>query len=72
MTEQLPNPAELVAEAFPKRRSRLIVQIDLDPVPGWGHAADDHRALVQGLLDEAVPHYNPSVKVSIVSPGVES
>ena len=47
-----------------RQRSRLLVEIDLDPVPGWGNAAEDHRALVQRLLDDAVGHYNPTVEVA--------
>lgn len=57
----LPNPADLVNQLFPRRRSRLQVELDLDPVPGWGNHPDHHRALVQRLLDDAIPHYNPTV-----------
>lgn len=45
-----------------KRRSRLLVEIDLDPVPGWGNEPEDHVRLVQRLLDDAVSHYNPTVR----------
>lgn len=47
-----------------RSRSRLVVEIDLDPVPGWGNSPEDHRALVQRLLNDAVPHYNPTVEVT--------
>ena len=59
----LPDPAEQMARLFPRKRSRLVVEIDLDPVPGWGNSPEDHRALVQRLLDDAVSHYHPSVTV---------
>lgn len=43
-------------------RSMLIVEIDLDPVPGWGHSPEDHKILVERLLKEKLmPHYNPQV-----------
>lgn len=57
------TPEELLRRVFSKPRSRLTVEIDIDPVPGWGDNSDDHRALVQRLLDEAVPHYNPTVTI---------
>jgi hypothetical protein len=68
----MPNPEDLTSDeaieylrrALSKTRSRLVVEIDLDPIPGWGHTAEDHRALVQRQLDEAVPHYNPTVTVT--------
>jgi len=44
-------------------KSRLVVEIDLDPVPGWGNSPEDHRALVQRLLNDAVPHYHPTVVI---------
>lgn len=49
----------------PRRRSRLIVEIDLDPVPGWGHTEDDHVALLAQILRNAVPHYSPTVTVAL-------
>lgn len=45
-------------------RSRLIVEIDLDPVPGWGTRPSDHQSLVQRLLDNAVGHYHPTVTIA--------
>jgi hypothetical protein len=55
---------EYLARVWEKRRSRLIVEINLDPVPGWGDNAEDHRALVQRLLDDAVGHYHPTVIIA--------
>lgn len=48
-----------------RRRSRLVVEIDLDPVPGWGNGPDDHVALLTRLLHNSVPHYNPTVEVAL-------
>lgn len=64
----LPNVAELVGSLFPRRRSTLTVSIDLDPVPGWGHQAEDHRAWLQHYLDGAIGHYHPSVEITEAKP----
>jgi hypothetical protein len=52
-------------------RSRLVVEIRLDPVPGWGNTPEDHRVLVQRLLEDAVGHYQPTVTIAPVAPVVE-
>jgi hypothetical protein len=49
-------------------RSRLVVEIRLDPVPGWGNTPEDHRVLVQRLLEDAVGHYQPTVTIAPVAP----
>jgi uncharacterized protein related to proFAR isomerase len=54
---------ELLRRALSNRRVRLVVEADLDPVPGWGDNAEDWRALVQRQLDDAVSHYNPTVTI---------
>lgn len=66
----LPEPAELVARLFPRKKARLVVEVDLDPVAGWGNDPEDWRAMLQHYLDYAVPHYNPSVVLSATPPGV--
>jgi len=57
------EPVAAVMERLGLRRKRvlLLVQVDLDPVPGWGNTAEDYRALTQRLLDDAIGHYNPTV-----------
>lgn len=45
-----------------KLRSRLIVEIDLDPVPGWGNQPSDHANYLRELL-QGVSHYNPTVEI---------
>lgn len=62
MTE-LPDPAEQIAQLFPKRRVRMIVEADLDPIPGWGHEAEDWRAMIQRELDSIAGHYHPTVTI---------
>jgi hypothetical protein len=46
-----------------KKRARVVVEFDLDPVPGWGNSGRDWQGFIQRLLDERVGHYNPSVTV---------
>jgi hypothetical protein len=52
---------------FTKRRVRLVVEVDLDPVPGWGNDPDDHRVLMQHLLDVSIGHYSPTVTIESVT-----
>jgi len=67
----LPDPAEMVARLFPRRRVRLIVEADLDPVPGWGHGPDDWQRHLQRHLDDAAGHYHPTVTFDgVISPAV--
>ena len=54
---------DLLRKALTKPKVRLMVEANLDPVPGWGDNPEDWRALVQRLLDDAVPHYHPTVVV---------
>jgi len=65
--EALPVSAELIARLFPKVRVRLTVEVDLDPVPGWGNTAEDYRYLTQRLLDDAISHYHPTVTIEATS-----
>jgi len=44
-----------------RKRARLVIEVDLDPVPGWGNTPEDYRALTQRLLDDAIGHYHPTV-----------
>ena len=45
------------------RRVTLTVQVNLDPVPGWGNTAEDFRAAIQRMLDDSMGHYHPHVEV---------
>lgn len=56
------TPAQIIERlGLRRKRTRLIVEVDLDPVPGWGNTPEDYRALTQRLLDDAIDHYNPTV-----------
>ena len=46
------------------KRATIIVEVDLDQVPGWGYDPEDFAKLIRKNLEETVPHYNPSVKVT--------
>lgn len=67
LDRRLPDPADFMARVFPKRRIRLVVEVDLDPVPGWGNDPEDYRALTQRLLDDAIGHYKPTVTIEATS-----
>lgn len=44
-----------------RNRVTLIVEVDLDPVPGLFHTAKSAQETVQSMLDASMPHYNPTV-----------
>jgi len=67
MNEFPPEPVDIMARMFPKRRIRLTVEVNLDPVPGWGNVAEDYRALTQRLLDDSIGHYEPTVTIAVAS-----
>lgn len=45
------------------KKSVIEVKIRMDPIPGWGHEAQDHVNLLLNYLETAVPHYKPEVKL---------
>jgi len=48
-------------------RIRLVVEVNLDPVPGWGNVPEDYRDLTQRLLDDSIGHYKPTVTIEAAS-----
>lgn len=44
-------------------KSVIEVRLRLDPLPGWGHLPEDHVKLLEKMLKDIVPHYNPEVKL---------
>jgi hypothetical protein len=62
------NAEEILARFRSKPKVRLIVEANLDPIPGWGDNPEDWQALVQRLLDDAVGHYHPVVTIAEVTP----
>ena len=47
-----------------RERVTILVEVDLDPVPGWGNDPKDWVEMIQRNLDARVSHYNPVVKLS--------
>ncbi len=43
------------------KRIKIYVELNLDPVPGWGNKPEDFVVHTQRLLDNSIPHYNPTV-----------
>jgi hypothetical protein len=56
-----------------RRRIKLSVYVDLDPVPGAFHSAESARNHVNALLYAALEHYNPIVSIESwnTNPSVE-
>lgn len=46
-----------------RQRVTLLVEIDLDPVSGWGDSPLDFESLVKRNLMDSVPHYHPKVRL---------
>jgi hypothetical protein len=44
-----------------KTRIKIEVEVNLDPIPGWGHRPSDYVEHIQRLLDQTIPHYDPQV-----------
>lgn len=45
-------------------RIKLEVYVDLDPVPGTFHSKESARNVVDRILKESIPHYNPTVSTT--------
>jgi hypothetical protein len=63
----LPDASEIAATierlGLRGKRVTLLVEVNLDPVPGWGNSAEDFRAYLQRNLDDGIGHYHPTVTV---------
>lgn len=44
-----------------RTRAFILVEVEMDPVPGWGNDHEDYVNHIQRLLDQTIPHYNPIV-----------
>lgn len=47
-----------------RKRIKLEVYVDLDPVPGTFHSKESARNVVANILNERIPHYNPMVSTT--------
>lgn len=45
------------------KRIKLEVYVNLDPTPGTFHTGDSALAVITSLLDSAMPHYKPEVRL---------
>lgn len=45
-------------------RVRMTVTMDMDMVPGAFHTTDSCVEILQYMLDNAIPHYHPSVQLA--------
>jgi hypothetical protein len=46
-----------------RRRVSIAVDIDLDPVPGFGHEPESMADGIRRIVNAALGHYNPEVTV---------
>jgi hypothetical protein len=44
-------------------RIKIEVEVNTDPVPGWGYDPQDYVELIRRQLDNTIPHYNPTVRL---------
>lgn len=47
---------------MPRRKTVLVIQVDLDSVPGAFHTPESAKKNIQAILDNAIPHYEPRVE----------
>lgn len=45
-----------------RKRARMTVIVDLDPVPGTFHTVESAEEQVRRILREAINHYHPIVE----------
>lgn len=45
-------------------RRAFVVYVDLDPVPGVMYSQESAQTTLRRILNEAIPHYNPSVALA--------
>lgn len=41
----------------------ILVEVELDPISGWGNKPEDFVELTQNALNDRIPHYFPRVKL---------
>lgn len=46
-----------------RNRVRMMVEVDLDPIPGAFNTEEDHRDRLLADLKYKFPHYNPAVEI---------
>lgn len=44
-----------------RERIQILVEVDIDPIPGWGNDPQDYVTMLEKSLSDRIPHYNPRV-----------
>jgi len=44
-----------------RKRIKVVVELDLDYIPGEMYSRESARKTVQAILDRQLPHYDPAV-----------
>lgn len=44
-----------------RNRIKILVEVNTDPIPGWGHDPNDYVEHIQNILNSTIPHYEPDV-----------
>lgn len=44
-----------------RKRIQILVEVNTDPVPGWGNDPQDYVTHIHNILMQTIPHYNPVV-----------
>lgn len=47
---------------MPTRKTVLLIQVDLDAVPGAFHTPESAKTHIQNILNGTIPHYDPQVR----------
>lgn len=47
-----------------RNRVKLIVEVDLDPIPGAMHTPMSAMEFVFAILNQRIPHYDPEVSLT--------
>lgn len=45
----------------PRRRAAFVIEVDLDPIPGFGHTPETWRTWLERTLSYGAEHYRPTV-----------
>jgi len=48
---------------MPRKRITLTVEVELDDVPGVFHEPESAQRVIQDILENSIPHYEPTVTI---------
>lgn len=55
-----------------RKRIRLIVEVDLDPVPGIMSTPVSAQSVIHSILSERISHYNPTISLTAETDYIQS